>query len=149
MGRDSATWWCYGKMFLLMMPAGSSFQRTSGFRVRVRIGISWGEAGKEVWFIPGHVFSAFVHILLIWVFRALDSEVSGIPSQIYGLEGPGEDIWGDSQFIWVLGWFPDPCPTPTSVLFREGISLSSPQTKHAVLFGAIQMALIFQRADFL
>lgn len=57
-----------------------------------RIGTSWGEAGKEVWFIPGHVFSAFGHILLIWVFRALDSEVSGIPSQIYALEGPGEDI---------------------------------------------------------
>lgn len=77
-----------------------------------RTGISSGEAGKEVWFIPGHVFSAFGHILLIWVFRAPDSEVSGIPSQIYALEGPGEDI--GSQI---------PAPPPLlSCLGRESVS---------------------------
>ena len=96
---DNATW--------KLLPENFRFQGRD-----TRTGISSGEAGKEVWFIPGHVFSAFGHILLIWVFRAPDSEVSGIPSQIYALEGPGEDI--GSQI---------PAPPPLlSCLGRESVS---------------------------
>ena len=51
---------------------------------------------KEVWFIPGHEFSALIHILLIWAVRALSSEVSGIPSGVLALEGLWEDRYGET-----------------------------------------------------
>lgn len=93
-GRDLATWWCCGKMFLLMKSTWNFPPENTRFKGRDARNGAFGRKRGVVRTCA--CVSVFVHILLIRALGALRAEVSGLLSRVLALEGLRKDRAGES-----------------------------------------------------